>query len=129
MTSGFEEDDGDTFWIGGQRAYKLTLGKQLALRMEMWDDNGTFLTTEFDFISFGETSQNFLMKFGDFLKGSAGHGGMQRYSFPLGTTDNDITNMTCMTKFSAAWWYRYVPFKNSLSDCCATNLRDKAVVF
>ena len=108
MSSGFEEDNGDTFWIGGSKAYKLTLGKQLAIRIEMWDADDTLLTAEFDFISFGETSQNFLMKFGYFLKGSAGNGRMYKYSEPLTTTDNDITNMTCSTRFKTAWWYLYV---------------------
>ena len=62
MSLPINEDNGESFWIGGQKAYNFMLGKNLALRVELWDDAAIFFTAEFDYISFGEVSTNFQLQ-------------------------------------------------------------------
>ena len=70
MTEGFEEYNGTAYWLGGDTSYKTSLGKRLALRVELWDADNTFFTSEFDFISIGESSNNFKINIGNFMKGN-----------------------------------------------------------
>ena len=116
MKSGFEEDNENTYWFGGEKAYKLFLGKQLALRLELWDDKNDLLTAEFDFFGFGDIGQNFKVSLGKLMKGSAGDGKMELFAAPLAVTDNDLTNMSCINDFTSAWWYRPETFANT-DDC------------
>lgn len=120
MTFGFKEDDDLSYWLGGEPTYKMTLGKRLGLRVELWDDVGTFYTSEFDFFGIGESSSNYWLDIGDFVKGSAGDGKMARYSAPLVSTDNDITNSSCSVHFTTAWWYQAATFDSV--DSCALSV-------
>ena len=120
MRTGFEEDSGNTYWFGAEKAYKLFLGKQLAVRIELWDDKSEFLTAEFDFLGFGDASENFKMSLGKLMKGSAGDGKMELFSAPMAALDKDITNMSCINDFASAWWYRSETFAST--DGCVTSI-------
>ena len=121
MTQGFGSDNKTSFWLGGHKSYQQTFGKQLALRVELWDDKNTFFSAEFDFIGIKDAAQNYKMVLGAFLKGSAGDGKMQGYSAPLATSDNDKTNMSCYSHFATSWWYRDSHYANK-EDCVASIL-------
>lgn len=120
MTYGFNEDNEETYWLGGEPSYKLTLGKILGLRIEIWDVTGTLYTAEFSFFGIGDASMNFWLNVGQFLKGSAGDGRMSGYSAPLATMDNDITNTSCTDYFTRAWWFRADTFEDF--DSCVLSV-------
>ena len=120
MTEGFGSGSKTTFWQGGLQVNKQTFGKQLALRVELWDEKNTFFSAEFDYIGMRDSDQNYKMNIGTFIKGSAGDGKIQRYSAPLATSDNDKTSMSCYGHFSTSWWYRDSNFPSK--DDCVTSI-------
>ena len=118
--AGFYDEHSGEYYIGNDALYRLLRSGTLALRIDMWTIDDTYIAAEFSGVVMSEESANFALTLGAYERGTATAGGLVTYhsGSPFSTHDNDTSGSDCTLEHTSAWWYlvnRDVPFANNIS--------------
>ena len=125
--AGFYDEQEGEYFMGNVALHHLLRGGELALRIDMWSTDDTYIAAEFSGVVMSEESTNFALTLGAYERGTATAGGLVTYhsGSPFSNHDVDNSGSNCILEHPSAWWYilnRDVSFpNNSVSRACFTS--------
>ena len=127
--AGFHDEQHGEYYIGNDALHHLLRSGELALRIDMWTTDDTYIAAEFSVVVMSEESAHFALTLGAYESGTATAGGLVTYhsGSPFSTHDDDNSNSSCTSQYPSAWWYlvnRDVSFPNNITrqECFTSQL-------
>jgi len=101
------------FWLGNEKIYRLTKRKNMMIRVDLEDFDGSKVYAEFRTFYIDGESDNYRLHVSSY-SGTAGdslayHNGMQ---FTTKDRDNDASGSDCAVIRHGAWWYNNCQYSN-----------------
>lgn len=112
----YKEGFGDPhfeFWIGLDNLYYFTNQDNYLLRIELWDEAGTYYYADYSQFRVDNEAAKYLLHVGGY---SGNATDALRYSnlMPFSTPDrdHDVSSTHCAKFYTAGWWYRHCHYAN-----------------